>query len=180
VNPITRSVRIDFNVYGSKYLSDPTEDVRVATENLMADFLKEIRDISELNNRREARKKRDPVKGAQGRIRGMESDEQLPNITVEYTERGGAFIPDHDGASSFADGESVHQSQGAHDENDLGGNFPLADLYLSSADAISNSAWNRGQDVFVDHTAIVEILIQQLDDSRKHRTYTLLTFILSP
>ena len=36
-----------------KYLSDPTEDVRVATENLLADFLREIRDISEVRRRRE-------------------------------------------------------------------------------------------------------------------------------
>lgn len=138
----------------------------------MADFLKEIRDISELNSRREARKKRGPLKGAQGRMRAMESDEQLPNITVEYPERGGAFIPDHDGASSFADGESVHQSQGAHEENELGGKFLLAHLYFGTANAISDPAWNRGQDVSVDHAAIVEILIQQLDDSRKPRTYT--------
>lgn len=34
----------------------------------------------------------------------------------------------------------------------------------------SRQAWNRGQGVSVDHAAIVEILIQQLDDSRKHRT----------
>jgi len=29
-----------------KYLSDPTEDVRVATENVLSDFLKEIHDIT--------------------------------------------------------------------------------------------------------------------------------------
>ncbi|KAG9317824.1 vacuolar protein 14 C-terminal Fig4p binding-domain-containing protein [Chiua virens] len=36
-----------------KYLSDPTEDVRVATENILADFLREIRDISALRHRQE-------------------------------------------------------------------------------------------------------------------------------
>lgn len=36
-----------------KYLSDPTEDVRVATENLLADFVREIRDVSELRRRHE-------------------------------------------------------------------------------------------------------------------------------
>lgn len=29
-----------------KYLSDPIEDVRIATENLLADFLREIRDVT--------------------------------------------------------------------------------------------------------------------------------------
>ncbi|KAI6166239.1 vacuolar protein 14 C-terminal Fig4p binding-domain-containing protein [Pisolithus thermaeus] len=36
-----------------KYLSDPTEDVRVATERLLADFVREIRDVSELRRRHE-------------------------------------------------------------------------------------------------------------------------------
>ena len=87
--------------------------------------MKEIRDVSELSTRREMRKKCDPTKGAQGRNRAMESDEQLPNITVEYPELGGAFIPDHDGASLIADGESGQQSQGTHDERDLGGKYPF-------------------------------------------------------
>jgi len=136
---MTKLLRVTLNVYVSKYLSDPTEDVRLATENLMADFLKEIRDISELNTRREARKKRDPVKGTQGRIRATESDEQLPNITVEYPEHGGAFISDHDEASSLADGESVHQSQGAHDEHDLGGKLLYLLISLWHADVFPSS-----------------------------------------
>lgn len=97
----------------------------MATENLMADFLREIRDVSVLSHRRERRRKRDAAKAAEtshhGRLRETESDDNLPDITVIHTEKGGAFIPDHDGASSFADGESTHQSLSTYDEQDLGG-----------------------------------------------------------
>lgn len=34
-----------------KYLSDPTEDVRVATETLLADLLRELREVSSLRKR---------------------------------------------------------------------------------------------------------------------------------
>lgn len=49
-----------------KYLSDPTEDVRVATENLLADFLREIRDVSELRRRHEERAGTGDSHGADG------------------------------------------------------------------------------------------------------------------
>lgn len=35
-----------FNPPSRKYLSDPTEDVRVATEVVLSEFLREIRDIT--------------------------------------------------------------------------------------------------------------------------------------
>ncbi|KAF8306458.1 ARM repeat-containing protein [Clavulina sp. PMI_390] len=127
-----------------KYLSDPTEDVRVATENLMADFLREIRDISILNMRREL-KKAENMKATQVRRQAM-NDDALPDITIEYPEKG-VFMPDGvDDASSFVDNDSIHLSQAAFDEHDLG-------------------VWSRGQDVKVDHAAIVEILLAQLDSS---------------
>ncbi|KAJ7801092.1 hypothetical protein B0H14DRAFT_3489969 [Mycena olivaceomarginata] len=40
-----------------KYLSDPTEDVRVATETLLADFVHEIRDVSTVRKRAEEQAK---------------------------------------------------------------------------------------------------------------------------
>lgn len=40
-----------------KYLSDPTQDVRIATENLLGDFLREVRDITMLQRRQEDRRK---------------------------------------------------------------------------------------------------------------------------
>jgi hypothetical protein len=48
-NRISQSLR--------KYLSDPTQDVKVATENLLADFLREIQEITVLQRREQERKK---------------------------------------------------------------------------------------------------------------------------
>lgn len=97
----------------------------------MADFLREIRDISILNLRRELKRKGESNKIAQARGRAPENDDALPDITVEYPERG-AFMPDgSDDSSSFADGESIHQSQATYDEQDLGGQSSSWRLILS-------------------------------------------------
>ncbi|KAJ6538479.1 vacuolar protein 14 C-terminal Fig4p binding-domain-containing protein [Mycena vulgaris] len=66
-----------------KYLSDPTEDVRVATETLLADFVREIRDVSVVRKRAEeqARSKRDS-----GSIRRSDlgGDDRLPDFSSNY------------------------------------------------------------------------------------------------
>lgn len=96
----------------------------------MADFLREIRDISILNLRRDLKKKGDSNKIAQARGRAPEIDDALPDITVEYPERG-AFMPDtSDDSSSFADGDSIHQSQATYDEQDLGGQSAFSGLIV--------------------------------------------------
>lgn len=44
-----KSIRLSdfyFSLVSRKYLSDPIEEVRIATENLLADFLHEIRDVT--------------------------------------------------------------------------------------------------------------------------------------
>ena len=103
----------------SKYLSDPTEDVRVATENLMADFLREIREIAIFARRREEKAR------ANREIKSLEPkepkgyDDRLPDITVVLPERG-AFLTDHDGRSSALDTESAQQNQSARDDRDNG------------------------------------------------------------
>jgi vacuole morphology and inheritance protein 14 len=82
-----------------KYLSDPTEDVRVATENILADFLREIRDVSMVRQRKEEHAESSDLR---------RSDEKLPDITMSHSERA-LFIPesdfghDHDGEYSLKD-----------------------------------------------------------------------------
>ncbi|KAJ7167531.1 vacuolar protein 14 C-terminal Fig4p binding-domain-containing protein [Mycena filopes] len=70
-----------------KYLSDPTEDVRVATETLLADFVREIRDVSVVRKRAEekAQSKRDDS-----------SSDSLPDFSVDHSERS-VFIAENDG-----------------------------------------------------------------------------------
>ncbi|KAI0650504.1 ARM repeat-containing protein [Trametes meyenii] len=125
-----------------KYLSDPTDDVRVATEGLLADFLREIRDVTVVQRRQEEQirvKRESTVTEGPRRI----ESEKLPEITMDHPERG-AFIAEHDDV--FDNDLENHDER--HDEPDI------RDI----------GAWVPGQGVRIDYAAIVEILLQQLDD----------------
>ncbi|KAH8118697.1 ARM repeat-containing protein [Phellopilus nigrolimitatus] len=133
-----------------KYLSDPTEDVRVATENLLADFLRELRSIASVQKRSEekARIMRETDAYEQGR----RPDDKLPDITMTHPERA-AFLPEGEGFTH--DGESV-----------------------SEVDVKDTGAYVPGQGVKVHHAAIVEILLQQLDDEHDEiQMYTALSWL---
>ncbi|KAJ7752830.1 vacuolar protein 14 C-terminal Fig4p binding-domain-containing protein [Mycena maculata] len=121
-----------------KYLSDPTEDVRVATETLLADFVREIRDVSVVRKRAEekARSQRDSSS-----VRRLDTggDESLGP-----PERA-AFIAEND------------------DQSTCGDESALKDDLPADVDYRDTGAWVPGQGVKIDYDAIIEILIQQLD-----------------
>ncbi|KAG8863796.1 hypothetical protein FRB96_007633 [Tulasnella sp. 330] len=125
-----------------KYLSDPTVDVRVSTENLLAEFLQEVRDIAVAQKRREEklRSQRDVQAGSERN--GIRAEELLPDITVVPAGRQ-AFIQGDDGSGIESDGEG----------SDVGDEIQDRDT----------GAWMPGQGVSVNHAAIVEIMIRQLD-----------------
>ncbi|TDL29855.1 ARM repeat-containing protein [Rickenella mellea] len=129
-----------------KYLSDPTEDVRVATENLLADFLREIRDVAIVQKKAEEKAKLDRDVGRYDQKNNLlEIDKDgLPDITMAHPERA-AFIAEDDGKLSSHDAESMAREE------------------ASELDYRDTGDWSPGLGVKVDHAAIVEILIQQLD-----------------
>ncbi|KAJ7094447.1 vacuolar protein 14 C-terminal Fig4p binding-domain-containing protein [Mycena belliarum] len=126
-----------------KYLSDPTEDVRVATETLLADFVREIRDVTVVRQRAEEKAKsiRD---NSSIRRSDVDGEDRLPDFSVDQSERS-AFIADKDDRSNDGD-ESVTKED------------PPLDI-----DYRDTGAWVPGQGVKIDYDAIIEILIQQLD-----------------
>jgi vacuole morphology and inheritance protein 14 len=87
-----------------KYLSDPTEDVRVATEILLADFLREIRDVSIVRKRNEEHAKTKKDKEQSEPIRRADAD-KLPDITLSHPERA-AFLQENGAALSDSEEES--------------------------------------------------------------------------
>ncbi|KAF8213897.1 ARM repeat-containing protein [Mycena galopus ATCC 62051] len=124
-----------------KYLSDPTEDVRVATETLLADFVREIRDVSTVRKRAEEQKsKRDSASIRTSDLGG--GDDRLGDFSVDHSERS-AFIADHE---DYGDESAVAKDEAPSD-----------------ADYRDTGAWVPGQGVRIDYDAIIEILIQQLD-----------------
>jgi vacuole morphology and inheritance protein 14 len=90
--------------YFSKYLSDPTEDVRVATENLLADILREIRDVTTVSRQLQQRLK---SKSSVESLRHVECEpENLPDLNLESAERALLFLENDDEQEILA-----HESQ---------------------------------------------------------------------
>ncbi|KAJ3982058.1 vacuolar protein 14 C-terminal Fig4p binding-domain-containing protein [Lentinula detonsa] len=124
-----------------KYLSDPTEDVRVATEVLLADFLREIRDVTVIQQRSEKLAKSTHTGGDTESILPSEGGQTVHTIT--HSPERTAFLSDHDDAR-YSDSEYKEDSTSDLDARDAG-------------------SWIPGQGVKIDFSAIVEILIEQLD-----------------
>ncbi|KAF8897785.1 vacuolar protein 14 C-terminal Fig4p binding-domain-containing protein [Infundibulicybe gibba] len=128
-----------------KYLSDPTEDVRVATQHLLGNFLHEIRDISIVGRRfAEQVKSGRSSEPADSVKRPDTSLEKLPDLTLDGAERA-AFIDEND------------------DQYDDDSESALKNDANSDLDERDTGAWIPGQGVKIDYPAIIEILIQQLD-----------------
>ncbi|KIK67745.1 hypothetical protein GYMLUDRAFT_237954 [Collybiopsis luxurians FD-317 M1] len=122
-----------------KYLSDPTEDVRVATEILLADFLREIREVTIASKRSEKLAKSTHDADSVNPSEGIQTGE---NSIIHSPERP-VFISNHD--------DSLHSD--TEYKEDRGSDYDVRDT----------GAWVPGQGVQIDFSAIVEILIEQLD-----------------
>ncbi|KAF8622054.1 hypothetical protein AX15_007205 [Amanita polypyramis BW_CC] len=122
-----------------KYLSDPTEEVRTATENVLADFLRELREVTAVNRLNEEQAK------STSSTRKPDFAQEKPS-ELEQPERS-AFISESDENTNL-DNEST-----------------LKDDYASVTDMAERDtgAWVPGQGVRIDYPAIIEILIRQLD-----------------
>ncbi|TFK43787.1 vacuolar protein 14 C-terminal Fig4p binding-domain-containing protein [Crucibulum laeve] len=126
-----------------KYLSDPTEDVRVATETLLADFLREIRDVAVVSQKLEEHLKTKGQAPAQSVRRPEMALDRLPDLMLENSERS-VFIGENDD-QSLQDSESALKDE------------------ATDVDDTDTGAWIPGQGVRVDYAAIVDILLRQLD-----------------
>ncbi|CAE6531334.1 unnamed protein product [Rhizoctonia solani] len=128
-----------------KYLSDPTEDVRVATENVLADFLLEIQEITIIQKRKEekARAVRETIAAPNEKAEESKAAQSGTDADNEQLSRG-AFMPDGEAKPAVDAANKVPEVEAAHE----------------------SGAWVPGQGVKVDHAAIVEILVDQLDPSQ--------------
>lgn len=96
-----------------KYLSDPTEDVRVATENLLADFLRELRDVTFVSRQFELHTK---LKTPPESVRRGEGDgEKLPDLTLENAERALYMLENDEHDSSALDSRDDSADVDMHD-----------------------------------------------------------------
>ncbi|KAH9055609.1 ARM repeat-containing protein [Lactarius vividus] len=129
-----------------KYLSDPTEDVRIAAENQLAEFLREIREVTIVRKHREEQQRAGDVES--------EDHNRVDAERVKERSSDTAALSDTERVS-FLNGDSSLA-------------LPL-DVEKPNGDAESDvherdvGDWVPGQGVRIDYAAIIEILIQQLD-----------------
>jgi len=104
----------------SKYLSDPTEDVRVATENLLADLLRELRDVTVVSRQLEQHTKLTTPTESVRRVEG--DGEKLPDLTLENAERALYMLENDEHDSSAVDSQYGGRDDSADvDMHDTGG-----------------------------------------------------------
>ena len=136
--------------------------MRTATENDLADFLRELREVTAVNriNEEQAKDVSAPTTARRSDTAQEKSSEQ------EVLERS-AFITQNDENTNL-DNESAIKDEyvSATDvaERDTGG-----ELHIHSFSVATNVqiAWVPGQGVRIYYAAIIEILIQQLDTERQ-------------
>ncbi|KAG6885610.1 hypothetical protein C0993_012357 [Termitomyces sp. T159_Od127] len=121
-----------------KYLSDPTEDVRVATETILADFLREIRDVCIVRRQLDEQAKGQTPSESLRHV-DIGEKEKLPELTLETSEKA-VFINDNEQASF--DCESLLKDDNASanvDDRNIGGALRYVFLLYGHDDEIQQS-----------------------------------------
>jgi vacuole morphology and inheritance protein 14 len=125
-----------FLTWDRKYLSDPTEDVRVATETILADFLREIRQITNVRKHHE-----EEVKAKQSIISAKQDQEVTPDVTEKSEEPQAEFLAESVTSSAPP---TYKEERDSIDDRDTGGKlgFAFSRGFLSIT-WCSMGAWTR-------------------------------------
>ncbi|WVF68911.1 hypothetical protein IAT40_003684 [Kwoniella sp. CBS 6097] len=123
-----------------KYLADGNVDVRLATENVLAEFLREIKYIAHVQ---EKQAEADRARRESRSVRTGGSKHTLESAVEDDDEAVADESMTSD--SRFDDGDA---DDGANGDNDWEGE--------------GSGNWVPGQGVYVDHAAIMDIIIQHL------------------
>ncbi|GAC96972.1 vacuole-associated enzyme activator complex component Vac14 [Pseudozyma hubeiensis SY62] len=175
-----------------KYLSDPNTDVRVATANVLADFLREIRHAAELAAKRHAfeqhRAERQEHKRLKGKQRIMPSaiDSMPPKsgapedalLPSQFESQPRSASPSKSMRSSSKTPSTKPRSEGGtsplppqqdgHDTDqgvteDVGNESAVEDDHQEAHDEDEEEdIWVDGTEVRIEYAAIVEILINHI------------------
>lgn len=92
--------------------------MRVATENLLADFLREIRDVTVVSRQLDQYAMRTSVEFTR---RADATLEKLPDVTLENAERA-LFIPENDDQSHHSESAVKEDYSPEINDRDTGGN----------------------------------------------------------
>lgn len=152
-----------------KFLGDPTPDIRTATQNVLADFLREIRDIAEVQKAREdVWRQKEHDKNAVETANGTEpegapddevGDEQTDEQSAMQDNRRPSQAASDRAETGLARSRPSLQPERDHLSETATANDEDAEDYV---DDEGSGEWIPGQGVHVDHAAIVEILLDLL------------------
>lgn len=138
-----------------KYLGDPTVDIRTATQNVLADFLREIREVAEVHKMHEEESQR-------------REEERARRVTAETSDLEPDRRPSTYSAGKIQEGKHEDESPNEErnedaDVNEQGEEAPQEEEEEEDEDEDEDAReWIPGEGVVVDHAAIVEILIEHL------------------
>jgi vacuole morphology and inheritance protein 14 len=129
-----------------KYLSDGNVDVRLATENVLAEFLREVKCIAEVQEKQAEimrRRRESHAAGAGDHDKDGVLEEGDESLVSENSTVG----PESDTGEDGEADDDRHKSD-THGDEDWQGE--------------GSGSWQPGQGVFVDHAAIMDIIVNHL------------------
>ncbi|PWN50102.1 ARM repeat-containing protein [Violaceomyces palustris] len=139
-----------------KYLSDPNTDVRVATANVLADFLREIREAAEASAQRSEFERRKLEKERSAAERKAEEERRKKATTDGGTDSGRSGSPVKPGAA--AESTDV-EDRGSEEKQSRSGSVIEKE---DEGEEEDEEIWVPGQEVRIDYAAIMEILINHI------------------
>ena len=133
-----------------KFLGDPTVDIRTATQNVLADFLREIREVAEVQRSREE----------DWRRRGDEREDAVDLPSKGNSRRTSQLSA---GETTMVEGEKGENEPAEPETAIMEEEEPPSEEEDDYEEDLEGSGeWVPGQGVHVDHAAIVEILLEHL------------------
>ncbi|GAA5966035.1 hypothetical protein JCM3765_006545 [Sporobolomyces pararoseus] len=151
-----------------RYLSDPTAEVKAATEGVLESMLREVRDCREVelekrrrkwewDKRREERQRVRRLMNQSKERQKMERRASEAKTVRQGNEGKSATIGEEDGSNlPEADEQAIADDDEDDDED-------LAIASDDDSDAEDPTEWQPGEGVEVDYAAIVAILVRHLD-----------------
>lgn len=144
------------------FLRDPTIELRTATFNILAEFLKELREIAEVQAERESEFQRKQEKRAR-KAQNAEAAAELPD------ERAAVDSMLSPKSATAGDGSPMGNPLSPSPGADSQAQESSSEEYSSDDDADDDGTglgeWMPGQGVVVKHGEIIAILIRQLKHS---------------
>ncbi|SCZ91804.1 BZ3500_MvSof-1268-A1-R1_Chr5-3g08147 [Microbotryum saponariae] len=155
-----------------KFLGDPTVDIRIATQNVLADFLREIREVAEVQKFHQIEESKleqeraAPKAESSAGVRAESSSRthsprtsQLSGMTKVGGVPGDSTVP----TPTFPESLQGLQIEGAASGKPRGPNEEEgSEEDYDDEDDDDSGEWIPGQGVHVDHAAIIEILLEHL------------------